>query len=66
VTQGAVAQIGFGQVRHTRLRPRRHAFAYATWFLLLPMRRLNDAEAMGGLASPTAHREAETAKAHRG
>jgi len=50
VTEGAVAQIGFGQVRHTRLRPRRHAFAYATWFLLLPMRRLNDPEAMGGLA----------------
>jgi DUF1365 family protein len=32
--------IGFGQVRHTRLRPQRHAFAYATYFLLLPMRTL--------------------------
>ncbi|GAB4401619.1 MAG: DUF1365 domain-containing protein [Rhodoferax sp.] len=30
--------IGFGQVRHTRLRPRRHGFAYATFFLVLPMR----------------------------
>ena len=32
--------IGFGQVRHTRLRPTRHAFAYGTFFLLLPMRSL--------------------------
>jgi len=36
----SVPLIGFGQVRHTRLRPRRHAFAYATYFLLLPMRQL--------------------------
>lgn len=35
-----VAQIGFGQVRHTRLRPRRHAFAYPTYFLMLPLRSL--------------------------
>jgi DUF1365 family protein len=32
--------MGFGQVRHTRLRPQRHAFAYATFFLMLPMRHL--------------------------
>ena len=32
--------IGFGQVRHTRLRPRRNAFAYPTFFVLLPMRAL--------------------------
>ncbi|MFM9878981.1 MAG: DUF1365 domain-containing protein [Burkholderiaceae bacterium] len=34
------ALIGFGQVRHTRLRPARHAFAYRTFFLMLPMRAL--------------------------
>jgi uncharacterized protein len=50
MTQDGVAQIGFGQVRHTRLRPRRHAFVYDTFFLMLPMRRLADAAAMGGLA----------------
>jgi len=32
--------IGFGKVQHTRLRPRRHAFVYPTYFLLLPMRSL--------------------------
>jgi len=32
--------VGFGQVRHTRLRPSHHAFAYATYFLMLPMRSL--------------------------
>ena len=31
--------IGFGQVRHTRLRPALNAFAYATYFLMLPMRQ---------------------------
>lgn len=45
----AVPLIGFGQVRHTRLRPRRHAFAYPTYFLLLPMRQLA-AGAGGALA----------------
>jgi DUF1365 family protein len=34
--------LGHGEVRHTRLRPVRHAFAYPTWFLMLPMRRLAD------------------------
>ncbi|RYX93060.1 MAG: DUF1365 domain-containing protein [Comamonadaceae bacterium] len=32
--------IGFGQVRHTRLKPARHAFAYPTYFLMLPMRAM--------------------------
>jgi uncharacterized protein len=43
----AQAFIGFGQVRHTRLRPARNAFAYATYFLMLPMRSLNRQPADG-------------------
>ena len=35
------AWLGEGEVRHTRLRPVRHAFAYPTWFLMLPLRSLN-------------------------
>ena len=34
------ALIGFGQVRHARLRPKLHAFNYRTFFLMLPMRTL--------------------------
>ena len=34
------ALLGFGQVRHARLRPTRHAFAYGTCFLMLPLRSL--------------------------
>jgi DUF1365 family protein len=34
------AGIAIGQVRHRRLRPAANAFAYATYFLLLPMREL--------------------------
>jgi hypothetical protein len=33
--------LGEGEVRHARLRPVRHAFAYPTWFLMLPMRQLS-------------------------
>ncbi len=36
----AVPLIGFGSVRHTRLRPREHRFSYATFFLLLPLRAI--------------------------
>ncbi|MEY3992327.1 MAG: hypothetical protein RIS04_1090 [Pseudomonadota bacterium] len=50
MNNSAVAQMGFGQVRHARLRPRRHAFAYGTCFLMLPMRQLYQPTAMGGLA----------------
>jgi DUF1365 family protein len=32
--------IGFGQVRHTRLKPVRNAFAYPNYFWVLPMRAL--------------------------
>jgi uncharacterized protein len=35
-----VAMMGFGSVRHTRLRPARNAFAYPTYFLMLPMRSM--------------------------
>ncbi|MBX3643445.1 MAG: DUF1365 domain-containing protein [Rubrivivax sp.] len=35
-----VPQIGTGQVRHHRLRPADNAFAYRSYFLLLPMRTL--------------------------
>jgi hypothetical protein len=38
----AEALIGVGQVRHTRLRPVFHNFAYPTYFLLLPLRTLRD------------------------
>lgn len=36
----AVPLIGFGQVRHKRLRPTVHAFSHGSWFWLLPMRAL--------------------------
>jgi uncharacterized protein len=45
----SVAQIGFGQVRHTRLRPAHNAFIYPTYFLLLPLRSLR-ANGSGSLA----------------
>jgi DUF1365 family protein len=32
--------MGFGEVRHARLRPARNAFVYPTYFLMLPMRAL--------------------------
>ena len=44
--------IGFGQVRHTRLKPARHAFAYPNCFWLLPMR------ALGRQAVPEVRRNA--------
>ncbi|MDH0202671.1 DUF1365 domain-containing protein [Comamonas aquatica] len=48
---GAVPLIGFGHVRHTRLRPRRHRFVYPTFFLMLPMRTLQrQPDAAGVLA----------------
>jgi uncharacterized protein len=51
VAAAAVALVGRGEVRHLRLRPARHGFAYPTFFVLLPMRRWRaDATAGGGLA----------------
>jgi DUF1365 family protein len=43
------ALIGFGQVRHRRLKPVGHAFVYGTYFLLLPLRSLQ-ANGPGALA----------------
>lgn len=39
-TLSASAQLCFGQVRHRRLRPSPNAFAYATYYLRLPLRAL--------------------------
>jgi len=38
----ALPMLGFGEVRHTRLRPVHNAFSYATYFLLLPLRSMGD------------------------
>ncbi len=32
--------VGFGQVRHARLKPAKNTFAYPTYFLMLPMRAM--------------------------
>ncbi len=44
-----VALMGFGDVRHTRLRPAHNAFTYPTYFLMLPMWALRSG---GGGALP--------------
>ena len=49
VVPSAQALIGFGEVRHTRLRPANNAFNYPTYFLMLPMRSLQ-ANGSGALA----------------
>ena len=36
----AVPQLGFGQVRHARLKPVSNTFTYPTYFLMLPMRAM--------------------------
>ena len=43
-----VPLIGFGQVRHTRLRPKKHAFVYPTYFLMLPLRSLRQSGRQDG------------------
>ena len=43
--KASTALIGFGQVRHTRQRPKHHAFVYPTYFLMLPLRSLKQAAA---------------------
>ena len=39
---GPMPLLGFGTVRHTRLRPVRNAFVYPTYFLMLPLRAMRD------------------------
>ncbi len=46
--------IGFGAVRHTRLRPARNAFVYPTYFLMLPLRAMQQAGSLAA-ASPLAY-----------
>ena len=36
----AVPQLGFGQVRHARLKPVSNTFTYPIYFLMLPMRAM--------------------------
>ncbi len=36
----AIPQLGFGQVRHARLKPVSNTFSYPTYFLMLPMRAM--------------------------
>jgi len=38
------AQLCFGQVRHKRLRPAANAFAYATYYLRLPLRTMGEGD----------------------
>jgi uncharacterized protein len=40
MSEPARALIGFGQVRHSRIHPARNAFAYPTYFLMLPLRSM--------------------------
>jgi uncharacterized protein len=42
--------IGMGEVRHTRLRPKHHAFDYPTYFLMLPLRSMAAAARDGSMA----------------
>ena len=47
--------IGFGQVRHTRLRPQRNAFAYRTYFLMLPLRSMATHRRVGAVGDVGGH-----------
>lgn len=40
ITQPETAQLCFGEVRHTRLRPARHTFSYGVYFMRLPLRAM--------------------------
>lgn len=51
-TSNPVAMLGFGQVRHQRLRPVANAFAYPTYFLMLPLRTLKQQGAAHASRAP--------------
>ncbi len=53
--------VGFGMVRHIRLRPVVNAFAYSTFFLMLPMRTLHST---AGAAGALAHNRAGLVSFH--
>jgi uncharacterized protein len=50
VRSSTQAMLGMGSVRHRRLRPVEHAFAYPTYFLMLPMRAWRASEKPWSLA----------------
>ena len=47
--------LGLGQVRHTRLKPARHAFVYPTYFLMLPLRSLQNIKNNSSSSSSRLH-----------
>ena len=59
-----VPLIGLGEVRHARLRPAPHAFAYPTWFVMLPMRQLR-AQASRGVPGLPINRRGLVSFQHR-
>ena len=50
--QPPVTMLGFGQVRHQRMRPVANAFAYPTYFLMLPLRTLKAQDAAAARQAP--------------
>ena len=42
MSDAALPLIGFGEVRHARLRPAQNSFVYPTYFLMLPLRSMRD------------------------
>ncbi len=54
----ALPMLGFGEVRHTRLRPARNAFAYPGYFLMLPMRAMQDPAHLAAHSSLACNRRA--------
>jgi DUF1365 family protein len=57
-TQPAVPLIGFGTVRHARLRPARNDFSYPTYFLMLPLRAMQDPQSPAARSTLARNRRA--------